>query len=104
MPALLAGGVGGVGDREVLRQLGRGAAGPCRTWTCTEEPLGFGGLTEAKSEPSTTCTVLPIPVTRSIVGSANADATVAAACSLPGEKNTVVEVSGPGIVVGGRRR
>ena len=68
---------------------------PWRTWTCTEDPLGFGGLTVAKSEPSTTCTVSPFPLTRSIVGSVNADATVAAASSLPGEKNTVVEFSGP---------
>ena len=68
---------------------------PWSKCTCTEEPLGFGGLTEAKSDPSTTCTVLPLPLTRSIVGSVNADATVAAASSLPAEKNTVVDVSGP---------
>ena len=37
-----------------------------------------------------------MPVTRSMVGFANDDATVAAACSLPAEKNTVVEFSGPG--------
>src|SRR6478609_7323973 len=64
--------------------------------TCTDDPLGEGGLTELKSEPSTTRTTSPIPVTRSMVALWKDDATVAAACSLPGEKNTVVEVSGPG--------
>ena len=37
-----------------------------------------------------------MPLTRSMVGLVNDEATVAAACSLPGEKNTVVEFSGPG--------
>jgi len=66
------------------------------TWTCTGEPLGDGGVTEWKSLPSTTRTTSPNPLTRSMVGLMNAEATVAAACSLPGEKKTVVEFSGPG--------
>ena len=69
---------------------------PLSTWTCIGEPLGDGGATELKSDPSTTRIVVPIPDTRSMVGLENDDATVAAACSLPAEKNTVVEFSGPG--------
>ena len=61
--------------------------------TLTDEPLGGGALTEEKSEPSTTCTVFPIPVTRWTFGFARVAATVAAACSLPGEKSTVVDFS-----------
>ena len=63
--------------------------------TCmlTEEPLGGGEVTVLKSGPSTTWTTDPIPVTRSSVEFPNAAATVAAACSLPGEKNTVVVFS-----------
>src|SRR5690242_14519943 len=64
---------------------------PCTTCTWTSEPLGVGAFTVWKSEPSTTRTTVPMPLTRSIVGLANDDATVAAACSLPGEKNTVVD-------------
>jgi hypothetical protein len=61
--------------------------------TLTDEPLGGGALTDEKSGPSTTCTVLPIPLTRSTFGFAKVAATVAAACSLPGENNTVVDFS-----------
>src|SRR6185312_11138002 len=59
----------------------------------TEEPLGGGVPTELKSGPSTTWITEPIPVTRSTFELPNAAATVAAACSLPGEKNTVVVFS-----------
>ena len=63
--------------------------------TCTliDEPAGGGVPTEAKSEPSTTCTTCPIPVIRSTFEFANVAATVAAARSLPREKNTVVVLS-----------
>src|SRR5271156_5224076 len=61
--------------------------------TLTDEPVGGGALTEEKFEPSTTSTTCPIPVTRSTLEFANVAATVAAACSLPGEKNTVVDLS-----------
>ncbi|CKQ96526.1 Uncharacterised protein [Mycobacterium tuberculosis] len=57
------------------------------------EPLGRGARTALKSWPSTTWTSWPIPVTRSIFDWPNTAATVAAACSLPGEKNTVVASS-----------
>src|SRR6201982_3729411 len=63
------------------------------TGTLTDEPAGGGALTEEKSGPSTTWTTCPIPVTRSTFGFANDAATVAAAFSLPGEKNTVVDFS-----------
>ena len=59
----------------------------------TDEPLGAGEVTAWKSGPRTTWTTSRSPVTRSTLASRNADATVAAACSLPGEKNTVVAVS-----------
>ncbi|BEH79157.1 hypothetical protein YM3MPS_49600 [Mycobacterium pseudoshottsii] len=58
--------------------------------TLTDEPLGGGAVTALKSAPSTTCTTSPIPVTRSTLLLPNAAATVAAACSLPGAKSTVV--------------
>src|SRR5271166_4566760 len=66
--------------------------------TCrlTDEPLGGGALNEEKSDPRTTCTTLPIPVTRWTFGFLRVAATVAAACSLPAEKNTVVDLSGSG--------
>src|SRR5271156_1602993 len=63
------------------------------TCTLTDEPAGGGALTEKKSGPGTTCTTCPIPGTRSTFGFANAAPAVAAACSLPGEKNTVVDFS-----------
>src|SRR5690349_1894087 len=69
---------------------------PRSSCTWTVEPLGDGGVTELKSEPSTTRTTSPMPVVRSMVALWKDEATVAAACSLPGEKNTVVESSGPG--------
>ncbi len=59
----------------------------------TDDPEGGGAATARKSGPSTTCTRLPMPVTRSTFEFANVVATVAAACSLPGEKNTVVELT-----------
>src|SRR6201996_609255 len=65
-------------------------------WTLTDEPLGGGAPTAEKSGPSTTCTTLPIPVIRSTFGFVRVAATVAAACSLPGEKNTVVDFSALG--------
>src|SRR5690348_6007660 len=68
----------------------------CATWTCTGEPLDGGELTEWKSLPSTTWTTSPRFVARSMFEFGNAEATVAAACSLPGEKKTVVVPSGPG--------
>ncbi len=55
--------------------------------TLTVEPLGRGARTALKSWPSTTWTSWPIPVTRSIFDWPNTAATVAAACSLPGEKH-----------------
>src|SRR6202034_2895696 len=56
----------------------------------TGDPAGGGVPTEVKSEPSTTCTTCPVPVIRSTLEFANEAATVAAACSLPGEKSTLV--------------
>src|ERR1700760_4095565 len=62
----------------------------------TGDPAGGGVPTEVKSEPSTTCTTCPVPVIRSTLEFANEAATVAAACSLPGEKSTLVVFSGFG--------
>lgn len=83
---LLAGGVGGVGDRQVLGRLVGGLEELRLICTLTVEPLGRGARTALKSWPSTTWTSWPIPVTRSIFDWPNTAATVAAACSLPGEK------------------
>src|ERR1700722_13770256 len=62
----------------------------------TGDPAGGGVPTEVKSEPSTTCTTCPVPVIRSTLEFANEAATVAAACSLPGENSTLVVLSGFG--------
>src|ERR1700761_7311681 len=64
--------------------------------TLTDDPVGGGTPTDEKSGPSTTWTTCPIPVTRSSFEFAKVAATVAAACSLPGEKNTVVDFSALG--------
>src|SRR5690625_5029755 len=66
------------------------ALAPRLSWTLTCEPLAAGLLTPWKSEPSTTRTILPNPVTRSIGAFDSAEETVAAACSLPGENSTLV--------------
>lgn len=84
---LLAGGVGGVGDRQVLGQLGRWAGGVAAYLHADGGATGRGARTALKSWPSTTWTSWPIPVTRSIFDWPNTAATVAAACSLPGEKH-----------------
>src|ERR1700753_4226293 len=62
----------------------------------TGDPAGGGVRTEVKSEPRTTCTTCPVPVIRSTLELANEAATVAAACSLPGENSTLVVLSGFG--------
>src|SRR5271154_6512869 len=62
----------------------------------TGDPAGGGVATEVKSEPSTTCTTCPVPVIRSTLEFANEAATVAEACSLPGENNTLVVLRGFG--------
>ena len=61
-----------------------GVAAPLwMTLMLTREPLGGGALTPVKSEPSSTWTRSPLPVTRSILGLPRVAAMVAAACSLP---------------------
>jgi hypothetical protein len=76
-----------------LRQKRRVPAALSVRCICTDEPVGGGVVTALKSGPRTTCTTSPIPVARWICGSGSAGATVAAACSLPDEKNTVVDES-----------
>ena len=68
--ALLAGGVGGVGHRQIIRKLGRLAAAVALRSICTltDEPTGGVAPTDEKSEPSTTCTTCPVPVIRSTFG------------------------------------
>src|ERR1700734_4287324 len=67
--------------------------GICRL---TGDPAGGGLPTEAKSEPSTTCTTCPVPVIRSTLEFANEAPTVAAAPPLPGENSPLVGLSGFG--------
>src|ERR1700744_2286483 len=65
----------------------------------TGDPAGGGGRGERTgltSEPSTPGTTCPVPVIRSTLELANEAATVAAACSLPGEKSTLVVLRGFG--------
>ena len=68
---------------------------PCVTLSCAVEPLEAGVPTEVKSVPRTTRTTSPRPDTCSTWAPGNDDATVAAACSCPAEKNTVVDVTWP---------
>ena len=95
--SLFAGGVGGVGDGQVLRQLGGGALPAVWvTWTCTAEPLGGGVLhrVEVGAEHHMD-DVAEAGHPLDVSDLRTPTATVAAACSLPGEKNTVVEVRNP---------